>query len=915
MARRHKKKKPAAEAKKHEAVAAVVEEAPAPEPPPPVFVPSAPRAQAAWWGFWAALALGIFWVLGHAFVVDQVTVRLCNQADANIPDPQARPPLFLSPMAFDGYVWNRHAEYLGRNGELRLRKTDFDNAPHGREVHWNSAFAWYLRALGELHRAFSGNSLRNSISRMSIWANPLLLCVLLVVFGVLAARRFGPLSGVVVVIGMVTTPSFYEGFLPGYPDHHGLIGMALLGLIFGLAWAGGGWVQAADGPGLVAPRSLAQARTGIWISAVSGAVALWLSALSSVIAVGAVGIGVLVAALLFSDAARRVGSVFHVSLLKTWAVVGAAGSFLFYLAEYFPWHVSMRLEVNHPLYSLAWLGGGWGLAILCEWLAAPPAQRPVFPWKRLVIPALACMPLPLAIAWGGPAVYIPSDPFMGRLWKNIAELLPLLLRIQLGTLTWQSALGFYPLLILAGVVLLCLRQVHGVSKLVIVQMAVPILIITGLQFYQTRWGMLAGPFYIGLAGLVVPILWRVVRGHGLATPLAAGAIAIYAAVLGFPAFSGWILPFVRQYLAGEKPPVDPQQALHLLHRDMVKAIRANAAGRPVTLLSSPNSSCILAALGDFRTLGTLYWENVEGLKSAALALNAQSDQEALQRLRDHGVTHVAMMTWENFIEPYFHILYPQPVEGKSIQNSFGIRALFKGQLPLWARPLPFPPHPFAKALQQKVLILEIVPEQTEPEAKMHLARYLRISEENPSQAEPFARQAVEGMPGSFEARRELAAVLISQGRTAEGVRQLVESLPLAPKESLSPSLADFFQALVRRGAIGDAIHLAKAFADQPQSPPEVLLDGAWALATVGDPSLRDSATAREFLKRAGDSSASAGHLALVEAAIEAAEGRFPRAAELARKAVEEFEKAGNATMAKRAQTVAEAYVRGELWKP
>ena len=131
-------------------------------------------------------------------------------------------PVPLLEIAVDGYMWNLHAEHLGQHGQLRLRHTDVDNPPHGREVHWNSAFAWYLRALGEAHRAVTGDALRNSISRMSVWANPLLLCVFLAGAALLTARRFGLLAGGVLACGMLVHPPFFEAFMAANPDHHGI---------------------------------------------------------------------------------------------------------------------------------------------------------------------------------------------------------------------------------------------------------------------------------------------------------------------------------------------------------------------------------------------------------------------------------------------------------------------------------------------------------------------------------------------------------------------------------------------------------------------------------------------------------------------------------------------------------------------
>ncbi|MFM8983837.1 MAG: hypothetical protein ACKOLA_13275, partial [Spartobacteria bacterium] len=182
--------------------------------PPPAAPAPIPRGAStgeilSWCGFTTILIACIGYVLFHAFLIDQVMVRLCREIDGPNAKPTEVLPVPLLEIAFDGYVWNRHAEKLGENGEWRVRFTDMDNAPYGREVHWSSGFAWYLRGLGEIYRHYTGDTLRNSIYLMSIWAHPILLVLALALFATLSARRFGPLCGSVLAIGMITTASFY----------------------------------------------------------------------------------------------------------------------------------------------------------------------------------------------------------------------------------------------------------------------------------------------------------------------------------------------------------------------------------------------------------------------------------------------------------------------------------------------------------------------------------------------------------------------------------------------------------------------------------------------------------------------------------------------------------------------------------
>ena len=754
----------------------------------------APAKTLAWIGFSAILLACIAWVAAHAFFVDAVTVRLCNEADKNIPI-EKRMPVFLSEIAFDGYTWNRHAEHLGENGEWRLRHTNFDNAPAGRELHWNSAFIWYLRGLGEIYRAATGDSLHNSIFRASIWANPILLVLALGIFATLSARRFGPLCGAVVAIGMLSVPTFYEGFMPAYPDHHGLIAFTILGILFGIAWAGAGWVQAPGGDDFAPPHSVRQARHGMVFSAICGAAGLWISALSTAIVLGTTGVAALVAVFFYGRSSSKTpGCAFESNLWKLWALWGAGGSLFFYLFEYFPFNMGMRMEVNHPLYALAWLGGGWIIAEVSEWLCVPKTR---FPWLKLIWPLAACAVLPTVIVLGGPEIYIPKDGFMDRLWKNIAELLPLVTRIKLGGLTWQMAFGWFPAFLAVAFLLQFSRRTGCGTRAVLVFLSVPIFLITALQFYQVRWGMLAGPLYIALAGIVVPQIWRLIPRKPLSRGLAAIILLSFGYIFVEPSFNNAFRISWAQFRSGYKVSITSGQGLALLHRQMARAILDTAGNKPVVLLSSPNSSCLLSALGGFKTVGTLYWENVEGLKAAAAGLNAQSDAEALAFMKKHGVTHISLMTWENFIGPYFGILYPKPVPGKSYEKSFGKRALFDRIIPPWARPIAFPPNDLSKGLQQAVLLIKVAPEQGLNEAKFHIARFARLVEGNPVTAEISFKEILDTEPGNGAVRIELADLYLSQGRHREAADQslaAMKNLPTDARKSLAGQLANRFIA-------------------------------------------------------------------------------------------------------------------------
>ncbi len=864
------------------------------------------------WALFAVVALCIAWVAVHAFLADAVTVRICEHADAGIPR-EKRLPVFLSEIAFDGYVWNRHAEHLGGRNGWRLRRTDFDNAPYGREVHWSSPFAWYLRGLGELRRAFTGEPLRHAIFRMSIWANPLLLMVALAVIPIVAARRFGSLAGAVVAAGMVATPSFYEGFLPAYPDHHGIIALSHLGLLLGAAWAGAGWVRKNESAGFLPAPSFETARRGMIASALCGAAGLWLSALATAMVIAVVGVGAVVSAVLFARPRMNDGaSEYFPGLWKTWALWGAGGSVALYLFEYFPNHMGLRLEVNHPLYALAWLGGGWDIALLAEWIAQKRRAHAVPLWRRMIWPTLAALVLPAFLAFGSADLYIPKDGFMLRLWQNIAELQPLIRRIALGQINWLTALGWFPMFLLAALFLLFCRRLTAGAKGALVLLAVPIVLLNGLQFYQSRWGLLVGPLYIALAALAISQLWRL-----LPRQFAERALAVLLAMpLGYllmaPAFGASFKILWNQYRGGDPIQITPGQALAILHRQMARAISDDAGERPVVLLSSPNSSCMLAALGGFQTVGTLYWENVEGLKAAAAALNAQNEGETFALLRQRGITHLSFMTWENFIEPYFQILHPKSPPGVSFSNSFGRMAFFEKRIPPWTRPLVFPPNDIARGLNQQILLLRVAPEQSLAEAQYHLARFVRVVEGAPGPARELFQKVLDSRPPeplARLARVELTASRVSEGEAGPAIEELIEALNRVPPEAREAPLEETARRLVETGRWADLTHLWRGVAAAPDAKATTLLNAAWNLATApehGDPALSLAIC---------DRAAALGHdpdrTKLVRAAALAARGDFGNALGLVTEVA--LSRSAERELRSRAEAMRAVFASGKPW--
>ena len=325
----------------------------------------------------------------------------------------------------------------------------------------------------------------------------------------------------------------------------------------------------------------------------------------------------------------------------------------------------------------------------------------------------------------------------------------------------------------------------------------------------------------------------------------------------------------------------PTEALHLVMRDIAEAIRRDAGGKPVVLLSSPNSSTLIAGMGDFRTIGTLYWENDAGLKNAASMFCAQSDEAALKLLQEKGVTHIALISWENFIEPYFNILQGVRPNADKLENAFGHRALFQGVIPAWARPIAYPPNPFTQQLGLRVLLLAVAPGQSPIEAKFNLAGYF-IAQNETAAAETQLREILAASPGSDKVRAVLARLLVSSGKSDEGIKEMQQVFQTTPTDVRATLALDLAGLLFQMKNPGSAAALIESAKVPVATSPQLANFRAWILATASDPEVRNpvvALTILDLLEQAGVS----GNIPFEDskAAALAADGRYDDAIALA----------------------------------
>ena len=144
-----------------------------------------------------------------------------------------------------------------------------------------------------------------------------------------------------------------------------------------------------------------------------------------------------------------------------------------------------------------------------------------------------------------------------------------------------------------------------------------------------------------------------------------------------------------------------------LARDVAAALRESQPSGEIVLLASPDASTSVGYYGRFRTIGTLYWENAEGLKAAAAIFSAHDDAQAGRLARERGITHVAVIADENFLAEYYTLLHPG-ARREDIEASLGWR-LLSGQSPPWLQRIPYEVPPDLRVLNTSVLLFRTEP--------------------------------------------------------------------------------------------------------------------------------------------------------------------------------------------------------------
>ncbi|OHE81911.1 MAG: hypothetical protein A3G75_02885 [Verrucomicrobia bacterium RIFCSPLOWO2_12_FULL_64_8] len=742
--------------------------------------------------------------------IQEVSGRYGETVDAPAVDPRSstgyadgRRSVILIDGTLDGDHWIMQTQLMFARGEWRLRKVDYDNAPRGREVHWASPYHWWLTALAWLDHAVSGRPIGLSVERAALMAGPLLLGLALMVLIPFVARRFGDGSAALLAIGMVWIGPFYTTFVAGYADHHGAAQLCALLTLLGVLAGGGGFVRDADGRSENQPPAARNwppdrrtARRWFIFSGVAGGLGMWISAASQIPVLVGVGAGALWAGWLgrMRDAPPLVQT--EPRVWRWWGIAGAVTSTLAYLIEYFPSHLPFRLEVNHPLYAVAWLGAGVLLQFLVLRLhnGWRGVTRREIETVALAVFLVALPPAVLLVSGG--KLFAVADPFSWRLSHAYVEE-----GLGLGSYLWRGTFDLtklaylLPVLALLPVpILLCRRGLPQFAKAQLALAAAPVALFLAMAADQIRWWSTAST---GLLALIV-ILAVVIQRWGRPGPARhwwrGGGILLFlpAALVGVGA------------LGGPRKVMD--DVLHqLTERDVAHWLRQRVGEDPLVVLGSPGLTTTLCFFGGGRGVGTLYWENREGLGQAAEIYAADSPAKAREMMHRHGITHIVINSWDAFEGPYVRLARGLGSSDPLPADAFIFNLMRAPLPPPWLRPIPFKIPDNAALKDAQLRIWEVTEPMTTPQLAVAAVNYfLEMGQtDRADQLEPILARFADNLPATV-----MRAGIVSRRNDAAAFTPLLERIGAQLPQAALLSLEDHIHLVVVL-AVGRRVDLAR----------------------------------------------------------------------------------------------------------
>ncbi len=698
----------------------------------------------------------------------------------------------------DARWWIIHTQTLLEEGKWRIRFTHLDTAPDGRDVHWSNLPIWILAGISWVYGHVHGMSTVEAVPYASLYFGPTVLLMVLLLLSPWIARNFGKPATVVFLLSVVCLFNVLASFRSGETDHHGIV--SIFGLVTALALAAARGGLRSKSPRDAERVSLRHQKQLFVLSGIAGACGLWVNAATQVqILAGCAFAAMLVAWLNRNQ--KNLG--YAPELWIIWGCAGGLASLLLYLLEYFPDHLGLRLEVNNPLYSLAWAGGGLLMSRVCGWLQnRTPVLRGTGKDTSLLALALAVSVLPLVLILSAPERFFwVSGKFLYTVHKfYIAEFQNYIVYAGMQAQVSQllDDLGTIAFTIVLVAWLLQRRATTLIQRAMLLTIFIPTCLMMVSGALQVRWisvliPMCVACWIVSAHVLSEQFLRKSVKRQVIV--LWCGALAVL--LVQYPVYSAsswlekWMIP------GGFNKTNWPS----IVARDAMATIRKETPHGELTILSGPNASTELTYYGNARTLGTLYWENRAGLRASADIYSTSSEKEALALLMKHRITHMVFFSWDSFGQRYVRLLRGLGRD-EEVKNGF-VAGLLEGtrEQPLWLRPIYFPLNQKLNGEALWARIYEVVPDQT-PSEWFYFVGIYQLQAKLPELAGQSFQKSLALDNGNAKAGIACASLLLLDQRPSDAVEAL--RFTLSHGRDAGTATGDLADSLIKSERFSDA---------------------------------------------------------------------------------------------------------------
>ena len=627
------------------------------------------------------------------------------QATDRALQPKSSPPLTKAGdhrffLDSDAYYWITYARQMVETGQWRVRYTYVDNVPFGREVHWSQSVSWMLVAFGYVRHLLTGEPMYDAIERASIWVNPLLFVLFAIGFSWLISRRMGVAVGAFFMLTFVTLPDIHWEFHAFHLGHHGLHVAFSLGTVLCLVLGGLGWVtrRGTEAPVEGVGRRLrffrpfqlldrVEARRYFAAAGIFTGLGLWIGATVQFFSIGSLAAGVVLLAF-FAPARRTIHEAEYVpGLWRTWGIWASVVGLAFYLIEYFPSHMEMRLEVNNPVYVVAVLCAGELMAQLTRWRLGR-CRAGFFGGLKIVLLAAGAALVPLLFAFGPVQWHNLRDVQMARLHQTIVEFYTYQKsNDQFNSsdlfLTWFfNHYGTLPFFLAGALALLVSRRIklHERAALWIsFWLCVFSLLLT---LWQVRWAGLHAVMSVWLMIVAGHIAW----GNVLSLPAAKrplGIAVLFSALVLGQAVCFAARDFLRLADKRNGRIIVAQHVDAAMKKYLALGLRAESQGKPMRVICDPEIAPFLYYFGGIPSVTSYYWENVQGLHDATAFFSDHGDAVARRIAKERGLTHVIVPA-NSRLQKIFSLIETGTMSATATPPTLAMRLSSNtGDLPSW----------------------------------------------------------------------------------------------------------------------------------------------------------------------------------------------------------------------------------------